>query len=113
MRFALEVLAEIRRQVGRDFVVGARISGDELTPGGLSARDMGEIARRLVASGLEDFLSIIGGGAHTYSLQAAAVPNLSFPTAVYAPLAAALRRAAPPRPILPPRPTAAPLQSAH
>ncbi|OLC16348.1 MAG: hypothetical protein AUH29_05230 [Candidatus Rokubacteria bacterium 13_1_40CM_69_27] len=100
MRFAFEVLAEIRRQVGRDFVVGARISGDELTPGGLSARDMGEIARRLVASGLVDFLSIIGGGAHTYSLQAAAVPNMSFPTAVYAPLAAAIRRVAPAMPIL-------------
>jgi N,N-dimethylglycine/sarcosine dehydrogenase len=95
MRFAFEVLAEIRRQVGPDFVVGARISGDERTPGGLSAQDMGEIARRLAASGLVDFLSIIGGGAHTYALQAAAVPNMSFPTAVYVPLAAAIKQAAP------------------
>src|SRR5205823_5027224 len=75
MRFALEVLAAIRREVGRDFVVGARISGDEFTAGGLSAHDMAEIAQRLAASGLVDFLSIIGGGAHTYALQAAAVPN--------------------------------------
>src|SRR5205809_2636772 len=100
MRFAFEVLAEIRRQVGRDFVVGARISGDELTPGGLSAEDMGEIARRLAASTLVDFLSIIGGGAHTYYLQAAAVPNMSFRTGVYVPLAAAIKRAAPAMPIL-------------
>jgi mycofactocin system FadH/OYE family oxidoreductase 2 len=100
LRFAFDVLAEIRRQVGRDFVVGARISGDELTPGGLGAEDMGEIARRLAASRLVDFLSIIGGGAHTYYLQAAAVPNMSFRTGVYVPLAAAIKRAAPAMPIL-------------
>src|SRR5207237_8058024 len=87
MRFGLEVLAEIRRRVGPDFVVGARISGDELTAGGLGAQDMATIAERLARSGLVDFLSIIGGGAHTYSLQAAAVPNLSFSPGVYVPLA--------------------------
>src|SRR3989454_773570 len=100
MRFAFEVLAEIRREVGREFVVGGRISGDEFTAGGLSARDMAEIARRLAASGLMDFLSIIGGGAHTYALQAAAVPNMSFPTAVYVALAAAIKKAAPSLPVL-------------
>src|SRR2546430_14784920 len=77
----------------------SRISGDEFTAGGLSAHDMAEIARRLAASGLMDFLSIIGGGAHTYALQAAAVPNMSFPTAVYVPLAAAIKKAAPSLPI--------------
>jgi len=61
---------------------------------------MAEIARRLAASGLVDFLSIIGGGAHTYALQAAAVPNMSFPTAVYVPLAEAIKQAAPALPIL-------------
>src|SRR5262249_59796488 len=40
MRFGLEVLEEIRRQVGRDYVLGARISGDEVTDGGLTAEDM-------------------------------------------------------------------------
>ena len=100
MRFCLEVLAEIRRQVGRDFVVGARISGDEFTDGGLTAEDMAEIARRLAASGLVDFLSIIGGGAHTFPLQAAAVPNMSFPNAVYVHLAGAIKQAVPSMPVL-------------
>src|SRR2546428_3002344 len=99
MRFGVEVLSEIRRRVGRDFVVGARISGDELTRGGLTAADMAEIARRLAASGLIDFLSIIGGGAHTYELQAAAVPNMSYATGVYVPLVAAIKQAAPSMPI--------------
>ena len=100
MRFGFKVLREIRRQVGRDFVVGARISGDELTRGGLSAQDMAAIARALAASGLVDFLSIIGGGAHSYALQAAAVPNMSFAPGVYIPLAAAIKAAAPGMPIL-------------
>jgi len=100
MRFGFEVLDEIKRRAGRDFVVGARISGDELTRGGLTAADMAEIASRLAASGLVDFLSIIGGGAHTYELQAAAVPNMSYATGVYVPMAAAIKRAAPGMPIL-------------
>src|SRR5436853_1275523 len=99
MRFAVDVLQGIRRRVGRDFVVGARISGDEFTRGGLTAADMAEIARRLAASGLIDFLSIIGGGAHTYELQAAAVPNMSYAAGVYVPLAAAIKHAAPGMPI--------------
>jgi dimethylglycine catabolism A len=99
MRFGFEVLREIRRQVGRDYVVGARISGDEFTDGGLTAEDMGEIAHRLAASGLVDFLSIIGGAAHTFALQAGAVPNMSYPNAVYVPLAAAIKQAVPEIPI--------------
>ena len=99
MRFGMEVLEETRRRAGRDFVVGARISGDEFTKGGLTAADMAEIARRLAASGLVDFLSIIGGGAHTYELQAAAVPNMSYATGVFVPLAAAIKQAAPGMPI--------------
>ncbi len=100
MRFAFEVLGEIRRQAGRDYVVGARISGDELTDGGLDASDMAEIARRLAASGLVDFLSIIGGAAHTQILQAGSVPDMSYPRGVYAPLAAAIKAAVPGLPIL-------------
>src|SRR2546422_1347979 len=50
MRFGLEGLAEIRRRAGRDFVGGARISGDEFSPGGLGAADMAAIARWVAAS---------------------------------------------------------------
>ena len=99
MRFGFEVLHEIRRQVGRDWVVGARISGDEMTAGGLTAGDMAEIARRLAASGLVDFLSIIGGAAHTLPLQALAVPNMASPHGVFVPLAAAIKAAVPGMPV--------------
>ena len=100
MRFGMEVLREIRRRVGGDFIVGARISGDERTPGGLTTRDMAAIARRLAGAGLIDFLSIIGGGAHSYTLQAAAVPNMSFATGVFVPLATLIKEAVPGMPIL-------------
>src|SRR3989475_6329423 len=39
-------LVEVPGERGRDFVVGARISGDEFTARGLSAHDMAEITRR-------------------------------------------------------------------
>jgi len=93
-------LREVRRQVGRDWVVGARISGDELTDGGLTAGDMAEIARRLAASGLMDFLSIVGGAAHTSAHQASVVPNMAYPIGVYVPIAAAIKAAVPGIPIL-------------
>ncbi len=99
MRFGFEVLREIRRQVGRDWVVGARISGDEMTPGGLTGADMAEIARQLAASGLVDFLSIIGGAAHTVPLQALAVPNMAHPRGLFVPIVAAIKAAVPGMPI--------------
>jgi len=99
MRFGFEVLREIRRRVGGDWAVGARISGDELTAGGLGADDMAEIARRLAASGLVDFLSVVGGAAHTASLQAGVVPNMAYPIGVYVPIAAAIKAAVPGIPI--------------
>jgi mycofactocin system FadH/OYE family oxidoreductase 2 len=100
LRFAFEILREIRRQVGKDYVVGARISGDERTDGGLDAAAMAEIARRLGASGLVDFLSVIGGSAHTLPLQAAVVPDMSYPIGLYVPLAAAIKAAVPGLPVL-------------
>src|SRR3989475_8447330 len=102
MRFGVEGLREIRRRVGGDFVVGARLSGGELTRGGLTAADTAEVARRLAPSRLIHFPSIIGGGAHTYELQAAAGPNMSYAPGVYVPLAAPHQHPAPRMPIFHP-----------
>ena len=60
---------------------------------------MAEIARRLADSGLVDFLSIIGGAAHTAALQAQVVPNMSYPVGLFVPLAAAIKVAVPGIPI--------------
>jgi mycofactocin system FadH/OYE family oxidoreductase 2 len=91
MRFSLEVLEEIRRVVGRDYVVGMRISGDEFLEGGLGLPDLKEIAQRLAATGALDFFSIIGGSAENYVNLAGAVPNMMFPAQPYVYLAAAIK----------------------
>ena len=91
MRFSFEVLEEIRRVVGDDYIVGVRISGDEFLDRGLTLDDMIEIARRLAASGLIDFVNILGGSAENYKNLAAIVPNMYFPPAPYVALASAIK----------------------
>ena len=59
MRFAIEVLQAIRDRVGPDFIVGTRMVCDEDWDRGLSKAEGLEIARRLVASGLIDFVNVI------------------------------------------------------
>src|SRR5439155_14886624 len=63
MRFGVEVLRAVREAVGRDVAVGIRLVGDEeLGDGhGLTAADAAEIAARLEAGGLVDFLDVSGG----------------------------------------------------
>jgi N-methyl-L-proline demethylase len=59
MRFALEVLDKIRAQVGSDYLVGIRMVIDEDMAGGLAREEGLEIARRLLATGMIDFINVI------------------------------------------------------
>jgi N-methyl-L-proline demethylase len=61
LRFAFDVLGEIRKRVGPDFIVGVRYTGDEMLEGGLSRDDGLEISKRLRDSGLVDFLNVVRG----------------------------------------------------
>ncbi|MBA5777528.1 NADH:flavin oxidoreductase [Stappia sp. F7233] len=61
LRFTFDVLTEIRRRVGPDFIVGVRYTGDEMLEGGLTREDGLEISRRLKESGLIDFLNVVRG----------------------------------------------------
>jgi 2,4-dienoyl-CoA reductase-like NADH-dependent reductase (Old Yellow Enzyme family) len=60
-RFAIEVLGAIRDGAGSRLAVGARLSGDELVPGGLDAAACAEIAGELHTAGLVDFVSLALG----------------------------------------------------
>jgi 2,4-dienoyl-CoA reductase-like NADH-dependent reductase (Old Yellow Enzyme family) len=91
MRFSLEVLAEIREQVGDDFIVGIRMSGDESVEGGLTFADCAEIARRLVATGTLDFINVVKGYIATDEALSHVIPNMGTPSAPHLSLAAALR----------------------
>jgi N-methyl-L-proline demethylase len=65
LRFGFEVLEAIRARVGADFIIGVRYTADEVEPGGITAAEGLEIARRLKASGQVDFLNVIRGRVHT------------------------------------------------
>lgn len=61
LRLAGEVIAATRKAVGDDFVIGARMNGDEFTLGGNSLNQSRAIALRLAEMGL-DYLSVSAGG---------------------------------------------------
>ncbi|MCX7911931.1 MAG: mycofactocin system FadH/OYE family oxidoreductase 2 [Dehalococcoidales bacterium] len=58
MRFPLEVIAAVRKTVGRDYTLGIRLCADEMVQGGLTLEDTKEIARRFEASGFIDFIDL-------------------------------------------------------
>lgn len=91
MRFSLETLAEIRQQVGDEFIVGIRMSGDESVESGLTFADCAEIARRLVATGMLDFVNIIKGFIASDEALSHVIPNMGTPSAPHLSLAAAIR----------------------
>jgi 2,4-dienoyl-CoA reductase-like NADH-dependent reductase (Old Yellow Enzyme family)/thioredoxin reductase len=93
LRFGVEVLRAVRERVGRDFIVGIRMTGDDFVEGGLGRGACQEIAGRLGELGLLDYFNVIGSSAETYRAEAAAVPDMSFPVALYCPLAAAIKTA--------------------
>ncbi len=92
MRFSLEVLEEIRRQVGDDFIVGIRMAATERAPGGLGPEDCLEIARRLEASGLVDYLNLNSGHIETDLALANMMPGMVYPLAPFLDHLALIRR---------------------
>ncbi len=64
-RFALEVLAAIRKRVGENFLVGVRYTADETAPGGISEEEGVAIGHMFKAAGTVDFLNVIRGQIYT------------------------------------------------
>ncbi len=60
LRLTLEVIAEVRKQCGQDFIIDVRISGDEYSDGGLTLNDMIYVSKQLEAAGV-DFIHVSGG----------------------------------------------------
>jgi 2,4-dienoyl-CoA reductase-like NADH-dependent reductase (Old Yellow Enzyme family) len=91
MRFSLEALTEIRKQVGDDFIVGIRMAGDESTPGGLTQADCIAIMKRLAATGMLDFINVIKGWIATDEGLSHVIPNMGTPAGPHLPLVAKIR----------------------
>jgi len=64
IRLAREVIDEVRRRVGPDFVVGVRISLSDFIPGGLDIDDAVRVAEALEADGRIDYVNVTAAGYH-------------------------------------------------
>lgn len=61
LRFVRQILRDIRERCGSDFTVGVRLNMFEEAPGGYDLEEGIEIARRLEATGMVDYLSLVAG----------------------------------------------------
>ena len=96
VRFSLEVLEEIRKQVGNDYIVGIRMvfdeGLDENIAGGLRLEEGLKIGEMLVETGALDFINIIKGHIDTEEGESLVLPSMGIPAAPYLEFAGAIKR---------------------
>ena len=88
VRLHKEIIATIRKKVGKELAIGLRINGDDFTPGGLATNELREAAKILADTGELCYISVSGG---TYCSMLMIIPDLNFPLGIYVPLSAAIR----------------------
>lgn len=93
LRFLREILIRIRAKVGKDFVVGIRISGDELDELGLNAEDILSVCKAIDDEQLVDYFNIIAGSSGSPYGWIRVFPPMTIEQAYAAPYAAAIRQA--------------------
>ncbi|MHA1527967.1 MAG: oxidoreductase [Alphaproteobacteria bacterium] len=91
LRFLSEVIAEVRKSVGRDFVVGLRISGDEKDAEGLAEAD--SLAAITALAPELDYVNVIAGSSAKIAAATHIVPPMFVEGAYVAPFAAAVKQA--------------------
>ncbi len=75
-RFSLEIMEEIRKQVGNDYIVGIRMVFDEDLPDGLRLEEGLKIGEMLVNTGALDFINVIKGHVDTQEGLSHIIPNM-------------------------------------
>jgi hypothetical protein len=90
-RFLAEIVDAIRVSCGANFVLGIRLSADELVPGGFTIDDSRELVRGLVARGSVDLHSVSAG---THASVEQMVGDWSVPRGNLVALARAVREVA-------------------
>ncbi|MER2601754.1 MAG: NAD(P)-binding protein, partial [Candidatus Competibacter phosphatis] len=91
LRFARQIIENVRDELGRDAIVGLRLAGDEYAPwAGIKPEDAAEIARCLTSDGLLDFISVTSGSIYTGHLTR---PGLYQPPGFAVHLAAGIKAA--------------------
>lgn len=92
-RFGLEVARSVRQAVGREMVVGMRLSADDLVPGGLTLEQTTQIARLLEESGDLDYLNISHSVEYAAYSLAQQVADMSWPQGAFVHLAEGIKKA--------------------
>lgn len=91
MRFGMEVLAEMREQVGKDYIIGIRMVVDEDANNGISKAEGLQIARILSDSGLIDFINVIKGHIDTDEALSHVIPSMGTPAGPHLELAKSVK----------------------
>lgn len=92
-RFGLQVVQAVREAVGEDFVVGVRLSGDELIPGGLGIEEMVQVAQWMEASGHVDFIHVSHSVEYAALSLSQQVADMSWPQGAFVHLPEAVKKA--------------------
>ena len=91
LRFLREAVEAVRAAVGRDFVVGVRISADELSHDGLRPDEVVAACAALDADGSLDYVNITAGSSATLAGSVHIVPPMTVPNSYTVPFAAAVK----------------------
>lgn len=88
LRLTLEVIEEVRRVCGKDFIIDVRISGDEYTDGGQNLNDSIYVAKQLEKAGV-DFIHVSGG---TTIMRGSSIPAPGTPMGSHVKLAQEIKQ---------------------
>ncbi|MFZ5789582.1 MAG: FAD-dependent oxidoreductase [Pseudomonadota bacterium] len=91
LRFLREAIAATRAAVGSDFVVGLRISGEDLDHDGQTAPEALEALLALDAEGQLDYYNVIAGSSASFAGAVHIVPPMIVETGYVAPFAATVK----------------------
>ena len=91
LRLTREIIADVRAKVGQNFVVGMRISGDEMSEDGLTTHEAVRACSVLDRDGGLDYVSVVAGTSATLAGSVHIVPPMNLPPAYTAPLAAKIK----------------------
>ncbi len=92
VRFTLDVLSEIRKKVGKKFILGIRCVFDEVQSGGITKTEGFKIAKILSESGLVDYLNINRGRIHTDPFLTKQIPIQGMKSAPHLDFAGEIKR---------------------
>lgn len=91
MRYPMQLLERVRRDLGPTLCLGFKLVGDEFTPGGLTLSDIQDVVRILMQRKLIDYITVDAGTFHSAQI---IIPDMSFPMGFASYLAAGVREVA-------------------